>query len=46
MESHILKLLYQSKLVDIEKFNFRMDIRKDLGLDLLNIAALLTEIQQ
>jgi acyl carrier protein len=46
VECRILKLLHQSELVDIRKFNFHMDLRKDLGLDSLNITALLTEIEQ
>jgi hypothetical protein len=32
--------------VDVRKFNFRHDLRKDLALDSLSITALLTEIEQ
>lgn len=46
IETRILKRLYHSELVDIHKFNFKMDLRKDLGLDSLNITALITEIEQ
>jgi acyl carrier protein len=31
--------------VDLHKFNFKMELRKDLGLDSLNVTAIITEVE-
>lgn len=46
IETRILKRLHESELVDLRKFKFNQDLRKDLKLDSLNVVVLLTEIEQ
>ena len=45
IETRILKRIYKSELVDLNKFTFSQDLRTDLKLDSLNIVVLLTEIE-
>lgn len=40
-----MKRLYDGELIDLRKFSFNQDLRKDLKLDSLNIVVLLTEIE-
>ena len=45
IETRILKRVYHSELMDVNKLRFSMDLRSDLKLDSLNIVVLLTEIE-
>ena len=45
IETRILKRLYKSEILDVNKFSFSQDMRSDLKLDSLNIVVLLTEIE-
>lgn len=45
IETRILKRIHKSELIDVEKFDFSKELRKDLRLDSLNIVVLLTEIE-
>lgn len=45
VETRILRILHESELVDIRKFKFNMDFRKDLQIDSLNLTVIMTEIE-
>ena len=45
IETRILKRLYKSEILDVNKFSFSQDMRSDLKLDSLNIVVVLTEIE-
>lgn len=45
IETRIRKVLYDSAEVDLKRFQFSQDLRRDLRLDEFQITALLTSIE-